>query len=347
MKRKPTKQEERQFLKTIKDGFLIGIKSLLERPMYKNIDFTQTLKDAKKRGEISINKNGVILYHWDPTTHVGDIPSGVYDANVINNPHSKNEMVKKSQLKPVIKEVLKELYRQRSRASSTYDDYETEFEALVIPGLSTENDTVKVSISIGYNADAGEPARGMFGPPEYSSPGEGPSVEIVDSWPTSVRIQDKSGKETEYDPNKLTKEQQIIIKKAIDDHVSQNDEKITDMILDTLDFDSGSYEPDFNDVDERVGEVVSPKYVESRSLRFAGTRMIKYLTAIGVTTIEKWNIHEHDAKTIRLQVYFKLLKSREIRKLLSFAGTYRSEMRMYAYKDLVGMDFTINKENIQ
>jgi hypothetical protein len=255
--------------------------------------------------------------------------------------------MKDKKLKVAIKEVLAELYRRRSNASSTYDDYEIEFDALVIPGLSTENELVKVSVSIGYNAESGDEARGMFGPPERSSPGEGPSVEIVDSWPTSVRVYDKSGKETEYDPNKLTSEQQIILHKAIEDYVSQNEDTISDKILDTIDFDSGSSGPDYDDIDEHLSEILRPQYSDNRELRFVGSRMIKYLTSIGLTTVEKWNIYEYDAKTIRLQVYFKLLKSREMRKLLSFAGTYHSEMRLYAYKDLIGIDFTINKENIQ
>ena len=245
--------------------------------------------------------------------------------------------MKNKKVKTLIKEVLKELYRQRSRASSTYDDYEIEFDALVIPGLSTENDVVKASISIGYDANPGESERGMFGPPERSSPGEGPSVEIVDSWPTSVRIQNKSGKETEYDPNKLTSEQQIILHKAIEDHVSQNEESITNTILDTLDFSSEPTERDYD-----VDEVIQPQYVEDGSLKLIGGSIIKSLISDGIA-IEKWNIYEHDKNTIMFQIYLKLIKSPEIRKLLILNGSYHGAMRMYSYKNLICVEMKVDR----
>jgi hypothetical protein len=239
MKRKPTKQEEQQLLKTIKDGFLIGLKSLLGNPVYKNIDFTKTLKDAVKRGEIIINKNGVIMYLWDPTKEVGDIPTGIHNASDIENLHSKNEM-KKSQLKMLVKEVLREMaHGGRSNVSDTYDGYEIEFESLAIPDISTENDAVTVTVSIQYNANAGYEPRGMFGPPEHSDPGEGASVEVVDYWPTSVVVwgPEMGDNQREYDPEKLTPEQQAVLKKAIENHMTQNESKIDDMLLDKIDFD--------------------------------------------------------------------------------------------------------------
>jgi hypothetical protein len=154
--------------------------------------------------------------------------------------------MKKEKLKILIKEVLKEMYGRRNASSSTYENYDIEFESLVIPGISTEDDSVEVSVSIGYDAEAGYEARGMFGPPEQSSPGEGASVDIVNYWPTSVRVKSKLGEEKEYDPNKFTTDQQTVLKNAVEEHMDQNDEKIRDMILNTIDFDS---EPDYADVD--------------------------------------------------------------------------------------------------
>ena len=118
--------------------------------------------------------------------------------------------MKKEQLKKLVRIVLNEIYRRQSHASSTYDDYEIDFESLVIPGISTEEDSVQVSVRIGYEASSGYEATGMFGPPEHSSPGEGASVEIVDYWPTSVRVTNKVGQEKEFDPNKFTTEQQFL-----------------------------------------------------------------------------------------------------------------------------------------
>jgi hypothetical protein len=250
--------------------------------------------------------------------------------------------MKTEKLKILIKEVLSELYNRGSNASDTYDDYEIEFESLVIPGLSTETESVNVSVSIGYNFDAGHEATGMFGPPERSSPGEGASVEIVDYWPTSVRVVDAAGKETEYNPDKLTSEQQTILKKAIEDHVSQNENTINDRILNTIDVDSGSSEPDYNDVDETT----HPQDDENRKLKASGNRMVESLIAWGIN-IEKWNIYEMDKNTIMLQLYFKLIKSKAIWTLLNMMARHNGDLRMYPDKDFIGVDIKIDKKNLR
>ena len=213
--------------------------------------------------------------------------------------------------------------------------------ALVIPGLSTENDMVKVSVSIGYDARTPDNLKEVcLVLQNVLLPEEGPSVEIVDSWPTSVRIQDKSGKETEYDPNKLTSEQQIILHKAIEDHVSQNEESITNTILDTLDFSSEPTERDYD-----VDEVIQPQYVEDGSLKFIGGSIIKSLISDGVA-IEKWNIYEHDKNTIMFQIYLKLIKSPEIRKLLMLNGSYHGTMRMYSDKNLICVEIKVDRNRM-
>jgi hypothetical protein len=145
--------------------------------------------------------------------------------------------MKKEQLKILVREVLKEMvYSRRSSSSDTYEGYDIEFESLIIPGISTENDTVSVLVSIEYDFDPGYEPKGMFGPPECSDPGEGASINVTDYWPTSLRVSNEAGKETEYEPDKLTVDQQEILKKAIEDHMYQNENKIDDMILNTLGF---------------------------------------------------------------------------------------------------------------
>ena len=148
--------------------------------------------------------------------------------------------MKREQLKVLVREVLKEMAYggRKSNVSDTYEGYDIDLESLTIPGLSTENDTVSVSVSIEYDATAGYEPRGTFGPPEHSDPGEGASVEVTNYWPTSLRVTNEAGQETEYEPDKLTPEQQLVLKKAIADHMYHNESKIDDMILDKIDFSS-------------------------------------------------------------------------------------------------------------
>jgi hypothetical protein len=144
--------------------------------------------------------------------------------------------MKKSQLKVLIREILKEIYHSKGiNISETYDDYEIEFESLAIPGISTEDDTVYVSMSINYDASSGYESS-MYGPPEKSYAGEGPSVEITGYHPVSIRVLNSKGKETEYDPKELTEEQRKILEQAIDEHMVRNESKIEDMILDKVEF---------------------------------------------------------------------------------------------------------------
>lgn len=140
--------------------------------------------------------------------------------------------MKREKLKILIKEVLKELYNRKlneSASSGTYDDYDIEFESLVIPGISTENDKVEVTVSIDYDADTGHEPTGMFGPPEHSTPGEGPSVELVGDTVTSVRVQEK-----EIDLKLFKPDQIAILNDAVKQYINDNEENITNKILDSL-----------------------------------------------------------------------------------------------------------------
>ena len=140
--------------------------------------------------------------------------------------------MKREKLKILVKEVLREFYNRKLKetvSSSTYDDYDMEFESLVIPGISTENDKVEVTVSIDYDADSGHEPKGIFGAPEYATPGEGPSVELNGDTVTSVRV---NGKEIDL---KLFKPDQIVIlNDAVKQYINDNEEKITDRILNSL-----------------------------------------------------------------------------------------------------------------
>jgi hypothetical protein len=140
--------------------------------------------------------------------------------------------MKREKLKILIKEVLKEFYDRKlneSASSSTYDDYDIEFESLVIPGISTENDKVEVTVSIDYDADTGHEPTGMFGPPERSTPGEGPSVELNGDTITSVRVGGKEIDLASFKPDQIA-----ILNDAVKQYINDNEEKITDRILNSL-----------------------------------------------------------------------------------------------------------------
>lgn len=152
--------------------------------------------------------------------------------------------MKTSKLKPLIKTVLKEIYRRHGGYSSgTLEEFEIEFENLVIPGISTAEDLVYVNISVEYEASAGSPARGMFGPPEHSSPEEPADVSIIDHSVGSITVKPEQGQSKQMDITKLSPEQQQIVKKAVNDYVNGNEDTIVDKIMDK----QGSYEPQERD----------------------------------------------------------------------------------------------------
>jgi hypothetical protein len=155
----------------------------------------------------------------------------------------------KEQLKPLIKMVLTEMARRRSGANGDYDEHEIELDNLAIPGICEAGDYVLITATIQYNADPGYPDRGMFGPPEYSEQGEGPSVEIVNQYPTSLKVVNAAGQETEYDDfSQWPPESVQILNAAVEQDVNQNQSDIESKILDTIDFD---YDPRDEPDDDR------------------------------------------------------------------------------------------------
>lgn len=125
--------------------------------------------------------------------------------------------------------------RRRSGASGEHELEDIEIDGIDIPGLVTPEYMLKFNITVEFDADPGYPATGMFGPPEHSSPGEGASVEILQSYPTSVAISGPESQDyTDIDMTKLPKEQLAILIKVADDYVNKNSSSIEDQILDSL-----------------------------------------------------------------------------------------------------------------
>jgi hypothetical protein len=156
--------------------------------------------------------------------------------------------MKKSQLKPLIKTVLREMYKKQLNewSSGTMDDYEIEFDSLVIPGLTTDTDSVMVTISIEYEAQPGVEAKGIFGPPENSSPEERAEVNLLDWDFQLLTITSEQGQSKEIDNfRSLAPEQFEELKKAVNDYVQTNKDKIEEQILEK----EGDVDPDYDEPD--------------------------------------------------------------------------------------------------
>lgn len=148
---------------------------------------------------------------------------------------NEHVVMKKSQLKSLIKVILKEVIHEGGGVSDEYDLEDVEMDGIEIPNLTTKEYTLKVWIRIEYNADSGSPATGMFGPPEYSSPGEGESVEIINSQPVSLEILAPDDKKfVEVDINKLSPSQKLSLNNAVKSYVDDNESEISDQILNSL-----------------------------------------------------------------------------------------------------------------
>ena len=156
--------------------------------------------------------------------------------------------MRKDKLKPLIKTVLREMYKKQLNewSSGTMEDYEIEFESLVIPGLTTDAEAVTVTVSLEYEAQAGVEAKGMFGPPENSSPAEGAEVNLLDWDFQLLTITPEQGQSKEIDNfRSLAPEQFEALKKAVNDYIQTNKEKIEGQILEK----EGSVEPDYPEPD--------------------------------------------------------------------------------------------------
>ena len=152
--------------------------------------------------------------------------------------------MKKSQLKTLLKEIIKEISKGRiSSGGNEYENYEIELESLVIPGISNANQRSIITVNIEYDADSGQKAVGMDGPPEYSDPEIGSSINITNVSVIGVKIYDESDEnEAVIDLNRLSSEQLKAVTDAARLYMDKNRKRIESEIMDSV-----NTEPDYPD----------------------------------------------------------------------------------------------------
>jgi len=172
----------------------------------------------------------------------------------------------KSLLKEAVEEIsimrrsfpkMDEMYGRKLSSSGTYEDYEIELDSVTIPGIAQPTDAIVVRVDIEYDANPGHEARGMYGPPEHSEPGEGPSLESFDYEITSFTVSNETGQEIEYnDLKKIAPEQLLILKKLVADHMTKHEKQIDDMIMSKVDFSPDPPERESDDYDDPAADYV-------------------------------------------------------------------------------------------
>jgi len=142
--------------------------------------------------------------------------------------------MKIEKLKPLVKAILMELYNKKllKEGSGTLDNHEIQLEGLVIPGLTTEDDLVIVDVNIDYETSPDIPARGMFGPPEKSSPAESGDFSVMDFNIGAISIQHGENRPEQYDIKQLTPPQLMVLKKAVDEYIENNQDEFEQAALD-------------------------------------------------------------------------------------------------------------------
>ena len=68
--------------------------------------------------------------------------------------------MKKSEMKKLIKEVIREVHQQRIGGSETLENYNIYIPEGEIPGITTGPTEMEITANIGYDYDPGEEARG-------------------------------------------------------------------------------------------------------------------------------------------------------------------------------------------
>lgn len=162
--------------------------------------------------------------------------------------------MKEQQLKQLIKGVVKEMRRRRSGASGEYELEDVEIDGQTIAKVITPQHMLKFDITVEYDANPGYPARGMFGPPEFSEPGEGASAELIDAYMTRLEIsppQSQEYKEINLDVlEKRFPQLYQAFQKIASTYVDQNWSSIEEKILDQLGEPDYWNEPDYDDRDD-------------------------------------------------------------------------------------------------
>lgn len=159
--------------------------------------------------------------------------------------------MKMDQLKTLIKGIVKEIRRRRIVIRDEYELEDVEIDGQTIPKIITPQHMLKFNIMVEYAASPGCPGK-YYGRPEDCYPAEGPEVEILNSYMTSLAISaPKSQDYVEINLDRLRRkfpQMYQAFNKIARDYVDQNQEKIEEKILETL--DDSSFEPDYDDRDD-------------------------------------------------------------------------------------------------
>lgn len=139
-------------------------------------------------------------------------------------------------LKTLLKEALKDQHRiLKEWTSGVFENFSIDLDDLVVPGLTQDTDVITVEINISYESDPGFPSTGMWGPPENSEQGEGPSIDINDWEIIMITIQPEVGEPRQIEDFKtLSPEHWNIIKNAVSSYMSKNERRIEDRIMDSI-----------------------------------------------------------------------------------------------------------------
>jgi hypothetical protein len=135
--------------------------------------------------------------------------------------------MKKSQLKPLIKKILREVYKlQKNGNSGTLNNYEIEFDGITIPGICKSTDLVYVYTNIEYDSSSDIPAKGISNPPESGD------FNIIDYDVGAISVWNNGMNDSkkEYDIKQLSLEQQSIVKKLVGEYLDEHEENIRDIV---------------------------------------------------------------------------------------------------------------------
>ena len=96
---------------------------------------------------------------------------------------------------------------------------------------------------------------------------------------------------------------------------------------------------------ECLNEIFKLQDDPDAKLKSKGERIVGRLTSYGVK-VEKWNIYKYDENSVVIQLYFKLIKQKEIINLLGLIKMYYTGIRMYSDKNLICVELRIAERMI-
>jgi hypothetical protein len=154
--------------------------------------------------------------------------------------------MKKNELKDLIKEMVNEMRSGFSNGEQDFEDIEVDGQT--VGNIITPEHTLKFTVRVTYDADAGESAKGMFGPPEHSSPGSESSAELIDAHMIHLEVMAPGSNDyVEMNLQNLKQKYPQIYQqfhKIAYEYVSSHWREFEDKILDDLNAGSGTDEPD-------------------------------------------------------------------------------------------------------